>query len=453
MSAAAGGSPATSLSGLELLRSVARHSAAYGASIFLLRGANFLLIAIYTRYLTPADFGAVNLAEGVGAVFALVTGLGLDAALRRSYFQHDHSPDELRVHVSSVLRFAFLAAVSFLALGAAAVWLLDRWIHRTYGFPASFILLALVAATATQLLELRLGLYQTRREPKKYIAASTASFLFTALAVVLLVIVFRWEGYGMLLARAIAVSAIMLALWLASSAWLSGGFHRVHVREALSLGLPLVPHQFLALALVIADRFILAGYASVADVGIYSLAYTVGMAMYLATNALLQAYSPAFYDTARGDNGAELLGAMTARVIYLLVLVAAAGTLLARPALHLILDQAYHPAAGVVPWVIAGYLFHGIYSVLQLSIFQVRQTHLFWRMSALALAANLALNLLLVPRWGMYGAAWATTLAYALEAAVAYYYAQRVYPLRLPALRILLLLAVFAALVLSLGRA
>jgi Na+-driven multidrug efflux pump len=64
--------------------------------------------------------------------------------------------------------------------------------------------------------------------------------------------------------------------------------------------------------------------------------------------------------------------------------------------------------------------------------------------SCVALVANIGLNFLWIPRWGMYGAAYATMAAYVIEAALMYVYAQRVYPLAFSRSRLAAALAIFS---------
>lgn len=89
------------------------------------------------------------------------------------------------------------------------------------------------------------------------------------------------------------------------------------------------------------------------------------------------------------------------------------GILLSPLFINLCLDHRYRSAAPLVPLVVMGYLFHGLFSLFDLSILHAKRTTSVFAISLLAFAVNLALNFAMIPRWGMYGAAWATTIAYA----------------------------------------
>ena len=81
-----------------------------------------------------------------------------------------------------------------------------------------------------------------------------------------------------------------------------------------------------------------------------------------------------------------------------------------------------------------------------MSALHARKTQFVWVVSIVALTVNLALNFAWDPRWGMYGAAWATTLAYGVEGLLMYLYGQRVYNLPVNGWRILTGLSIFSVL-------
>ena len=137
---------------------------------------------------------------------------------------------------------------------------------------------------------------------------------------------------------------------------------------------------------------------------------------------------------------------MLATVLLLLGAVAVFGSAIAHPFVRLVLDPRYWQAERVVPLVIGGYLFHSIFSFFQLSALHARKAQFVWLLSIVALTVNLVLNFAWDPKWGMYGAAWATTVAYAVEGLLMYLYAQRVYKLAVEGQRILIVVGTFCAL-------
>lgn len=420
-------------------------SGVYATTNFALKAFNFLLIAVFTRYLSPGDYGTISLAEIIATTLAVFSGLGLDTAIRRLYFHYAGKPVVQTQYVSSVIRFGAMltivvTAVSF-SIGPYVLKLVVPHFAISF-FP--YIALAIGTAAANQIVDYRLGLYQSEQRPLAFSMMASASFLMTAGSALLLVVLLHHGAAGMLSGKLMGALGSSLIAIVVSRKWWAGGFQWKFVRESLTIGLPIMPHLLLALGLVVADRFILEYYRSLDEVGVYSVAYTFGMVMYLVTASISQAWSPLFYDIARGGpEGQLVLGRLFSGLSLLLVTIAVFGSLIAQDVVNHFLDHRYSLAGRLIPWIIAGYLFHAIYSILQPSLLQARRVGFLWVVSGVALAANILLNFLWIPRSGMYGAAYATMVAYAIEAALMYIYAQRVYPLAFSRLRLAAAFAIF----------
>jgi O-antigen/teichoic acid export membrane protein len=347
--------------------------------------------------------------------------------------------------VSSVLRFGAILTVGIAVLALSVGSQLLRRFAPHFVVPFfPYIALAIGTAGANQMVDYRLGLYQSEQRPLAFSLMATASFLMTGGSAVLLVVLLRRGAVGMLTGKLLGAAGALVLAFLLSRKWWSGGFEWKYVRESLPIALPIVPHLLLALGLVVADRFILEYYRNLNEVGVYSVAYTFGMVMYLVTASISQAWSPLFYDIARGGpEGQRMLGRLFSGLSLLLVMIAVFGSLIAQDVVSHFLDHRYSQAGSLIPWIIAGYLFHSIYGILQPSLLQARRVGFLWVVSGAALVANIGLNFLWIPRSGMYGAAYATTVAYLIEAALMYFYAQRVYPLEFSKIRLAAALAIF----------
>ena len=119
--------------------------------------------------------------------------------------------------------------------------------------------------------------------------------------------------------------------------------------------------------------------------------------------------------------------------------------LFAREALLLLATPRYWQAAGIVPIVVAGYVGFALYSVLSTGIFYAQKTRWIPVISAMAAAVNIGLNVWLVPKYGMWAAAWNTFIAYALMAVVARYLTGQLFPKSFEDGRLFRLVAVFFA--------
>jgi O-antigen/teichoic acid export membrane protein len=427
-------------------RRILRASTVYGLANFGIRALNFLLLPIYTRYLTPADYGILALAETLAAFLVQIVGLGFDASIQRLYFRHVDNPEALSSYIGSTLKFALVLEAGFLTLALAVGPWLQRTIAPNASVPYRYLVLAMITAVATQFFSYRLVLYQAQHRPWSYATLSFLSFALTASLTIGLVVFARGGVIGMLGGKSLAAAICLIVA--VSLAWpaLRSRFHWEYIRETAAMGLPLVPHLLMALGLISADRFILAHYRDLHEVGLYSIAYTFGMIMSLVTMSLNQAWAPVYYDVARkGEDGRLVLSKMCAGLIIALTAIACFGALIAQDFVYHFLDHRYAAAGRVIPWLIGAYLAHSLFGLFSLAVLHGRRTKLIMAASFLALVVNTILNFALIPRWGMYGAAYATFVAYIVEALVMYWLSQRTYNLDYDLPRTFAAMTVFAA--------
>jgi len=427
--------------GMRLLRA----SSIYGLANLGIRALNFLLLPIYTRYLGPADYGIISLAETLAAFFASIVSMGFDASIQRLYFRHIDDPESLTSYVGTALKFALVAQGMFIVLVLTVGPRLQAALAPSSSIPYRYFGMSMITAMAVQFFNYRLVLYQAEQRPWAYATLALLSFIATASLCVGLVVFAHYGVLGMLGGKLIAASISLVVALVLVAPTFRRKFEWKFVRETVSLGVPLVPHLLMALGLVTADRFILAHYRDLREVGLYTVAYTLGMVMSLITMSLTQAWAPVYYDVAnKGEASRPVLARMCSGLVIVLTVIACFGVLIAQPFVSVFLDHRYSIAGQVAPWIIAAYLAHSLFSMLSLACMQARRSKLIMISSFVGLSINTILNFALIPHWGMYGAAYATLVGYALEAAVMYWCAQRSFRLDYDLRRTFTSLAAFA---------
>jgi O-antigen/teichoic acid export membrane protein len=167
-------------------------------------------------------------------------------------------------------------------------------------------------------------------------------------------------------------------------------------------------------------------------VGIYSFNYKLGVVMLLVVQMFRMAWTPFALQHARDARAPQLFS----RVLTALTLVCATVFLavslwlpvLTRvPAVAHYVKPAYWSGLAIVPIILLGYVFSGIYAVVTTGLYIERQTGVLPWISGAGAALNLAMCVVAARYWGMVGVAWATPAAYALMAALGAWRSQRVF--------------------------
>ena len=228
-------------------------------------------------------------------------------------------------------------------------------------------------------------------------------------------------------------------------------FSRRLARPLLSFGVMLLPVLLSAWVLDLSDRYVLRLYAGLAAVAVYAVGYKVGMALQLAVVWPFQLAWPAVSFSISHRPGHQETYSRTLTYLATAMAFGLVGlTLGSRLALPLVVGPAYRDAWRVVPWVALAYAFNGLHYCLSPGVHIAGKTRWFPLFAVGCGALNLGLNFLLIPRFGMLGAAWATAAAFGCLALATALLSQRVYPVQYELDR-LLKLTLAAAVVLFLG--
>jgi O-antigen/teichoic acid export membrane protein len=207
-------------------------------------------------------------------------------------------------------------------------------------------------------------------------------------------------------------------------------FSRAILRKSLAFGLPRVPHGFALQVMSVGDRFVMARYLTVSEIGVYSMGVSFGLIEKIALGAFEYAWAPFYYATAREPDAPRVFAAVTTYGVAALALMTAGLSAIAFDLLNVITRGQYVDAAGVVSWTAVGVFFYGIYLLTSIGLNLTSHTRYYPISTAIGAAVNIGLNFLWIPRYGIIGAAWANGAAYALQAGVAYVLSQHFYPVR-----------------------
>jgi len=392
----------------------------YGLTNFGVKGINFLLLPIISRFLRPADYGIVALADCIAGPIGMICGLGAATSLRRLYYEYCDDPAQTRTYLGSALRFVMLSTIAVVALSSLVVPRMLKTLDKNFAVPFFPLLaIAIVAAGLGQVQQTQLSIFQVQNRPRSVAAMTIVTVGLGLISLGWLVVWSRMGALGVLTSRLIAVICGVLATIYVSRGFLLAHWNWPSLGEQLRLGLPLALFEVVNLGLLFADRLILQHYRPMDEVGIYSVAYTFGSLMLTLTVSLSQAWSPLFFESAHSGNATVLKHASSALMTGL-VAIATFGVIIAQPTIHIIMDRRYAAAAALVPFILAAYLLNSFYYLFELVAMQAKRTNVIVIVTVIACAANIGLNLWCVPLWGIWGATFATIAAYLVQAALIY---------------------------------
>ncbi|MFI5363169.1 MAG: lipopolysaccharide biosynthesis protein [Elusimicrobiota bacterium] len=399
---------------LRELRGLAKETAIYGLSTVLGKMLNFLLTPLFTHLLLPAESGVVQTVYSYIGFLAVVYALGLDVAYLR-LGRRDGKPDD------GAFTGALGSVVGLALLVSAGLHVFAAPVARAIGIPAEMAsvvryaawILALDAATLIPYTELRGAHYAGT-----YASIKIANIAMTLALSWIFVHQMGMGVRGVFLANLVAscASLAMLAPVLIPRLSAPDG---VRLRGMLAFGLPLVVAGLGSMVVQVADRPIMARLGGLGMAGIYGSCYKLGIFMMLIVNMFDQAWKPFVLERADREGVDRLI----ARVLTYFAVISCWAFLgvaffvdafVKNPLFggHALFGPAYWSGLPIVPVVTLGYLFNGLYYVMLAPLMIDKRMTSVGVATWIGAAINIGMNIAVIPRWGMMGAAWATCVAY-----------------------------------------
>lgn len=393
------------------------------------QAVGFLLLPLYTNVLAPADYGVLEILNTTGLIIMMALSLGLPSAIMKCYHRDCGSEADRR----SVLATSLAIQLPFLVVGCVLLFVFAAPLtHIMLGpaHPARLVRLLAVWVFLNALSGMILALFRSREEAFLLGTLTLGMFVLLMFLNVYFVWSLRLGVQGVLMGNCISTSVAIAVALILLRRRADLRVSPALVRPLLGFGLLIVPVALAGWIMGMADRYFLKFYGQLAAVGVYSLGYKLGMVLdVLIVSPFQLAWPPFSFAISEKPGHREVY----ARALTYLTLVASAAVLaismLAPVALRLATHPDYFGAASVVPLIALAYAFNGLHYCVSPGIHLRHQTRWLPVLVATAAALNVVLCVVLIPRIGMMGAAWATTASFALLAAATFAVSQTLYPI------------------------
>lgn len=410
----------------QILR-LSKHSAIYGLGVVASQLVGFFLLPLYTRYLTPSDYGILAILSATTSVLSIIFAMGLGSALFMSYFNYDDRKDRKKV-VGTALVFLTVISLFFslLLVALSGRFSLLFFGSARYTFYFQVIFLTIFFDTA---IIVPMAVFRAREESKKYAVISLFRLLIGIGLNIFFIVALRKGVLGILESGLITAFLIYCSLVpnLIKSTKLR--FSISDLKAMLSFGLPLVPANLASWILTLADRYFLQFFSTPNELGLYSTGYKFGLVIQgLIVGPFSLAWGPFLWVTAKQENAKKVYSSTLTYFILIGMFAALGLSVLSKEALILMTTPAFYAAYKVVPLIALSYILYGSYFILEVGIDLEKKTGYLPFIVGIGAIVNLGLNYLLIPSYGMMGAAVATVGSYFMLPIGSYFVSRKYYP-------------------------
>ncbi|WP_415903037.1 lipopolysaccharide biosynthesis protein [Neptuniibacter sp. QD29_5] len=398
-----------------------QHSLIYASAIALSKGLALIMVPVSTHFLTPEDYGRLDVLQTLADLLSIVIGMGLAETLFRFAGSADN---EIEKRKASANIFGMAICLGGLAL----------ILGQLFAGPISRLLPGDIAELDTRLILASLSMVGTILIPLAWLRMSGMAWSYligtagrVALQVAIAVpLLFMGFGVTGVLCATLA-SAILLCSWLIRKQLKDTGisFEFSRFKTYSIYGGPLIFVGISGFVLGSFDRWILADAVGTAEMAQYALAAKFG----LITAVLIQPFDLWWharrFSCLKETNGkircAKIgsLGVMIAIIAALFI--AAAGPTMVR----LLTPSSYHDSIAFIPWLAALAAVHNMTSTLAFGAMSENTTVRPAMIDGAAAFIALIAYLTLIPIFHAWGAIAATCLALGSRLVATYYVSQR----------------------------
>lgn len=371
---------------------------------FSSKAINFLLLPVYTRFLTPADYGRLDLlSTTVSLLFPFVTLQIFDALFR--FASELKSTESRTVIFSSALIFSVVMSFTLIPFYP----LFAR--NKVFSGIVLYFYLSLFLSI------LQVGVKQYLRASGQVSLFAISDILYSLSLAgfnILFLVIFRQGIDGYLRSTILAQVLTLLFLFLRAEPYreLKLCFDVETVKHMLRYSIPLVPNSIMWWVVNVSDRYVLTYFLGIESTGYYSVSARFPALLMMMYSVFFQAWQISAVEEFGKDSYPEVFkktfevvsaGMFTLVSILLLVL---------RPVVRLLVSEIYYPSWRFVPFLLLGVVYQSFSSFYGVNYIASKKTAGVFSTSVVAALVNFGVNIALVKRLGIQAASFSTYLAY-----------------------------------------
>ena len=393
---------------------ILRNSALYSIVTLLQKCVSFFLLPLCTAFLSPEDYGTVNVVLSVSSFLSVLIMMSLNGAATR--FHYKNTDENYR----KVLWGTITTLVLINSLGWGIVFftlhkfLVDPFIGEIDFYP--YAVLALVNTVITPLYLLFQACLQARQEAFHYSVNTFLNFCTHIALTILFVVGLKLGAVGILLANVCTALIFFVYVLFAYLPHIKLGINKPITKKAYSYSLPLLPHHISIWSSGTIDKIFLNDIEGKASTGLYSVAQQFGQVVGTIAYSVNQAFVPWFFEMVeKGNDGIKKIQKMGNVMILAYCLIAFAISFFSPEILKIMVSEKFQSAWKVIPLVSYAFVFHGIYFFF-INVLFLKDTGWVFTVTMAGMVFNIIANIILIPRFGYYGTGVACIITYLTRA-------------------------------------
>ncbi|MCU0373607.1 MAG: oligosaccharide flippase family protein [Ignavibacteria bacterium] len=415
------------------LKNLFSQTAVYGIGLLANKAVSFVLLPLYTFYFAPADLGSFNIAQSLWMFAILFYLYGLETAFIKFFIDGKDDVEKKTIYSTTLILLLSSSLVLSLALYFSAGFLTDliHYENREQGLLLMKIFPLVLFTDA--LFRFPLLLLRAELKAKQYLLLTLLSLLVNVSLNIILIAFYKFGVEAIFYSYIASVVVTFIAGFWVTQKHFAFTFSKETAKRLAAYGNKFLYIGVFILLIDVSDRFFLKYFFREETVGIYSANYRLASVMALMISAFRFSWTPYFLNLEKNSDNKKIISDIFTYLVFAGFLLFLFFAFFTGPVVKLsfgkfsILDPRYQGGLVIIPVVLLAYLFSGIYSALSVAPFYADKTGELFTVSLLGLVLNAVLNIVLIPLYGMQGAAVSTAATYLFMLVLLYIRMRRIY--------------------------
>ncbi|MHA1231751.1 MAG: oligosaccharide flippase family protein [Candidatus Helarchaeota archaeon] len=393
------------------LLKLGRHSFIYGIGNALSVAAGFLLIPLYTNMLSASEYGILELLNRTGDILMLLMFMGSRQAFIRFYFDKD-TEEWHKAVLGSIVVFVIFSSLTVVSLFFPFKGYVARNLFKNIS-SEPFIILLLIWLPFEILVNIGMTLLQIQMKSVLYVLINFIRLVLTITSNIILVYFYRKGIIGIFTTNIWVSGIIALNFLIFFIYWTKLKISFSIIKGILKFGLPYLPTAFFMYIISNSDRFFLTHYSDLDSVGIYALAYKIGMfGISFLMDPFGKVWSPFLYANYNTPEGNKLISKVFTLYTLVSVGMGLSISIFSPVIIPIISGKVFHSAYKLVPLICTASVFYGMARLADAGILISKKTGYKPLIFGISAFISVILNLILIPPFGATGAAITLALTF-----------------------------------------
>ena len=376
-------------------------------STFMLQGIAFITTPIFTRLLGTAQFGLYSLFNSWVLILTCLMGFGINSSIGTGVYT-------FKEHYISFRNSILVSSTLICLLEIVVIVMCSSILVRVTGFSFDLVIIIGITAFAHYIINFAQMAFTYEKKAESNFILSV--FLSIVSVGVSIFFIYKADSDSKYLGRiygvAITYFIVAVIVWLVLFLKKAIGINKKYLQYGIAVGFPIVFHSLSQQILGQSDRVMMQEFEiSTAEIGIYSLFYTLSSVLSTILGALNNSWCPFYYDDVSEEKW-DTLNKKCKNYIEIFTILCVGFLLLAREVSYILADESYWRGINILPILSLAVYFTFMYQFPVNFEFFHKKTKIIAIGTIGAGIVNIILNAFMIPVLGMYGAAIATALSY-----------------------------------------